>query len=315
MVTIFIINGAFYSNSEVDLPNNTESLFVTSAGHHILLNLNEFSTIRPNGRRDYQILYVKSGKLHYTIGEDEFVCGENNIIIYRPYEPQFYTYYLKYNLDIYWIHFTGKDVDEWLTHIGLDGRRQFAVKESKNYAKLFDVIISELQRKLPNYVEIANLEFKELLYLFSRGIYQMNLKKTNLSKEVTDTISYFNKNYKEPFIAEKYAATLNMSVSWLRKLFKQQVGISLNKYLTNLRINKAKALMCSDLQIGDISEMVGFQDQLYFSRVFKQSTGLSPREYKNQQTNLAVLSVNQVPWKETKIKNERGVHYAPKYRE
>ena len=143
----------------------------------------------------------------------------------------------------------------------------------------------------------------------------MNLKKTNLSKEVTDTVSYFNKNYKEPFIAEKYAATLNMSVSWLRKLFKQQVGVSLNKYLTNLRINKAKALMCSDLQIGDISEMVGFQDQLYFSRVFKQSTGLSPREYKNQQTNLAVLSVNQVPWKETKIKNERGSHYAPKYRE
>lgn len=193
--------------------------------------------------------------------------------------------------------------------------RQYAVKESKNYAKLFDIIISELKGKLPNYVEIANLEFKELLYFFSRGMYQMNLKKTNLSKEVTDTISYFNKNYKEPFVAEKYAATLNMSVSWLRKLFKQQVGVSLNKYLTNLRINKAKALMCSDLQIGDISEMVGFQDQLYFSRVFKQSTGLSPREYKNQQTNLAVLSVNQVPWKETKIKNERGVHYAPKQRE
>ena len=142
----------------------------------------------------------------------------------------------------------------------------------------------------------------------------MSLKKTNLSKEVTDTVSYFNKNYKEPFVAEKYAASLNMSVSWLRKLFKQQVGVSLNKYLTNLRINKAKALMCSDLQIGDIAEMVGFQDQLYFSRVFKQSTGLSPREYKNQQTNLAVLSVNQVPWKETKIKNERGVNYAPKYR-
>ena len=74
---------------------------------------------------------LKSGKLHYTIGEDEFVCGENNIIIYRPYEPQFYTYYLKDNSDIYWLHFTGKDVDEWLTHIGLDGRRQFAVKESK----------------------------------------------------------------------------------------------------------------------------------------------------------------------------------------
>ena len=186
---MLIINGAFYANSEVDLPNNTESLFVTSAGHHALLKLNEFSTIRPNGRRDYQILFVKSGKLYYTVGAQEFVCEENTIVFYRPHEPQFYTYYLKDNSDIYWLHFTGYEVEEWLSHLGLNDKKHYAVKESKNYTRLFDGIISELQRKSPHYVEIINLQFKELLYYFSRGVYQLSMKKVNMSKEVSDTIS------------------------------------------------------------------------------------------------------------------------------
>lgn len=309
---MLIINGAFYANSEVDLPNNTESLFVTSAGHHALLKLNEFSTIRPNGRRDYQILFVKSGKLYYTVGAQEFVCEENTIVFYRPHEPQFYTYYLKDNSDIYWLHFTGYEVEEWLSHLGLNDKKHYAVKESRNYTRLFDGIISELQRKSPHYVEIINLQFKELLYYFSRGVYQLSMKKVNMSKEVSDTISYFNKHFNEPFDAERYAASLNISVSWLRRLFRQQTGVSINRFLTNLRIDKAKALMCSDLKISNIAEMVGFQDQLYFSRVFKHCTGLSPREYKNQQMNLAVLSMNQVPWKETKKVNERRMNHAPK---
>ena len=133
-----------------------------------------------------------------------------------------------------------------------------------------------------------------------------------MSREVSDTISYFNKHFNEPFDAERYAASLNISVSWLRRLFRQQTGISINRFLTNLRIDKAKALMCSDLKISDIAEMVGFQDQLYFSRVFKHCTGLSPREYKNQQMNLEVLSMNQVPWKETRKINERRMNHALK---
>ena len=54
------------------------------------------------------------------------------------------------------------------------------------------------------------------------------------------------------------------------------------EYLTKLRIEKAKELMYSSpqLMLKDISEMVGYTDQLYFSRIFKLIIGMTPSEYK-----------------------------------
>ena len=52
-------------------------------------------------------------------------------------------------------------------------------------------------------------------------------------------------------------------------------------YLTELRINKSKELLCGDaLPIQDVAEMVGYRDLKYFSRLFKKTTGVSPSDYK-----------------------------------
>ena len=52
-------------------------------------------------------------------------------------------------------------------------------------------------------------------------------------------------------------------------------------YLTELRINKSKELLCSDdLSVQDVAELVGYRDLKYFSRLFKKTTGVSPSDYK-----------------------------------
>ena len=52
-------------------------------------------------------------------------------------------------------------------------------------------------------------------------------------------------------------------------------------YLTELRINKSKELLCSDtLSVQDVAEQVGYRDLKYFSRLFKKTTGVSPSDYK-----------------------------------
>lgn len=294
---MLIINSALYSDSEIDLPSCTEPLFVTSCGHHTLVTWPDFTTTRPFGRRDYQIIYIKNGNLFYTVDEKTKVCGKNSLLIYRPNEPQYYKYYLKDNPDIYWIHFTGKDTEDWLKATRLADNRTHQIKESKSYSRLFDSIIAELQRKDYKFEEIVNLQFRELLYAFSRGIYNENFKKDSMHRIVKETITYLSNHFKEPFNADEFAKSLNISSSWLTRLFRQQTGVSPHKYLIDLRIEKAKVLMTSDLKIGEIAEMVGFTDQLYFSRVFKQSTGVSPSEYKKQQMNLSVCPIDNVPWK------------------
>ena len=54
------------------------------------------------------------------------------------------------------------------------------------------------------------------------------------------------------------------------------------QYLTRLRIQKAKELLQYLDQIGTVAELVGYSDPLYFSRIFKSRTGVSPTEYRKQ---------------------------------
>jgi AraC-like DNA-binding protein len=77
------------------------------------------------------------------------------------------------------------------------------------------------------------------------------------------------------------AAAVNLSESRAAHLFKEAVGISLHKYITNLKISNSKELLQNtDMSIFEISAMVGYDDPLYFSRLFKAACGISPRNYR-----------------------------------
>ncbi|HEY5583574.1 MAG TPA: helix-turn-helix domain-containing protein, partial [Ruminiclostridium sp.] len=65
------------------------------------------------------------------------------------------------------------------------------------------------------------------------------------------------------------------------RLFRKHTNLSFNEYVTNLRINEAKRLMREQpgMLLKDIAEIVGYQDQHYFSRIFKSITGIAPSEF------------------------------------
>lgn len=78
------------------------------------------------------------------------------------------------------------------------------------------------------------------------------------------------------------ANAVSVSPSYLSLLFKQVTGQPIGDYIQEVRIEKAKELLAfSDRKLSDIAETLGFCDQFYFSKVFKQATGLSPSNYRN----------------------------------
>ncbi|WP_185897225.1 response regulator [Paenibacillus zeisoli] len=101
------------------------------------------------------------------------------------------------------------------------------------------------------------------------------------SQLVKDIKQYIHTNYHQEITLQHIADRFFISRENVSRKFKQVSSENLSDYLSNLRIDKAKQLLKnSDLRLSQISTMVGFQDEKYFSRVFKKVTGMTPRAYR-----------------------------------
>ena len=109
-----------------------------------------------------------------------------------------------------------------------------------------------------------------------------NLKKNSIcSKPVAECIDYIYDHLHTRITVELLAKRVNLTPSYLSRLFKKETGQNFLDYLTELRISKAKELLCGEtLSVQDVAETVGYSDLKYFSRLFKKATGVSPSDYK-----------------------------------
>lgn len=101
----------------------------------------------------------------------------------------------------------------------------------------------------------------------------------------TDTlykvIGFIKKNYMNRITIEDIAAHVHFSPSYLSRIFKAEFNISLNAYLNQVRIGKSKALLLTDdIPLSQIPMLVGYEDQSYFSKVFKKLTGITPGRFR-----------------------------------
>ncbi|MFM2480712.1 helix-turn-helix domain-containing protein [Celerinatantimonas sp. YJH-8] len=97
---------------------------------------------------------------------------------------------------------------------------------------------------------------------------------------IREVQSYLSDHLAEELTIKQLAQIAFLSPTQFKKRFKQALGNSVFQYLTQLRMEKAKALLIhTDLPIQQIAEQVGYQDQSAFSRRFTNYTGLSPRAF------------------------------------
>jgi YesN/AraC family two-component response regulator len=100
---------------------------------------------------------------------------------------------------------------------------------------------------------------------------------------VKQASAFIQQNYGRSFSLEELSETIGVSKSYLSRIFKMDMGISLWDYLNRFRNQKAKELLLlTDVSITEIAAEVGYEDAGYFSRVFREISGCSPRAYRNQ---------------------------------
>ena len=277
------INAAYLHDSTLAMVDNSKSLVVTSCGNYRVKTRSEVVTHRPNGRKDYQLLYIASGRAHFYIKGKEKIVTAGNIIVYVPDEPQEYIYYREDKTNVYWIHFTGSDVNTILDdyNIHIKNNIQY-VGTSPDYQWLFSQIIQELQLCKSKYEELVSILLRNIFILISRSI-ESNKKFSDTSeKEVAFAMHYFRKNYNKEISIDKYAESRGFSACWFIRCFKQITGFTPLQYILNLRISNAQSLLEStDYSITEVASAVGYDNPLYFSRLFHKQVGMSPRDYRN----------------------------------
>lgn len=96
-------------------------------------------------------------------------------------------------------------------------------------------------------------------------------------------VQYFNENYDKSISIKQCAREHMMSVNWFIHGFKEKTKLSPKQYIVSLRLAAAKRyLESTDKSINEIANLVGYENALYFSRLFKKHIGMSPSEYKKK---------------------------------
>ena len=277
-------NIAYLGEAHEDIVDTTQPLLVTAAGYYKVHTSYIINTIRPKGRGDYQLLYVAAGKLHLMCNGVEKIIPEGNMLLFRPGESQIYYLYAKDKPETYWVHFTGYDAEKLLDHYQMPTKVNVTfIGVSADYQWLFRQMIQELQLKRVNYSDLLNINLRHMFLIINRYLQEGSDLKSETLYEVERATHYFYENYTQNISIEEYARGRGMTANWFTQSFKKVTKHTPMQYIISLRITAAMNLIDgTTYNFSQISALVGYDNSMYFSRLFKKHTGMTPTEYKRR---------------------------------
>jgi len=255
---------------------------INSCGNHKVSGGDYFIN-RPGGRRDYEIIYIWKGKGSFEFnGVTRYVC-EGEIVVYKPNDPQIYTYFAADMTETYWIHFTGHEIEKLLREGGLLDEQVHMVGQNIEFIELIKKIAREINLGQCYHHLYCRSYLLQIISDLSRRIAQQKDQSAKFKLEkLSVAIEEMHNNYGDGRSIIEYSKMCHLSVSRFTHLFTEFTGLSPHNYRQNIQLDKAKSMLeNTTLSIKEISRLIGIPDPLYFSRIFKKSTGTSPKDYRS----------------------------------
>ncbi|MCI9081227.1 MAG: response regulator [Lachnospiraceae bacterium] len=131
------------------------------------------------------------------------------------------------------------------------------------------------------FVIYTRTEIRQMLFRMAKKICDRKMKEGISNYTINRTLEYIRTHYKEGISLEKTAEVLNITPEYLSMLFKREMGMNFSVFLKEFRISHAKRLLKgTDMKIYEVAQECGYSNSNYFTKVFKEVTGISPAEYR-----------------------------------
>lgn len=248
-----------------------------------------FEAFGPHQHLRIEINYVKKGNCILHLENESISFNENEIMIIcsnveHTFEagPEDTTLMQLEFLPEIFSRFNPHALDEAgaLTPVTIFSEENRLIKIVNNVRIMRAVqrIVNEMNLKSKYYQYLVVMYYAELLILIYRYLDESYLPICT-NESLKKAISYIRMNYQSEITITDVAAQTGIGERYLRKLFAQYLNLSPLDYLNQIRINKAiELLRNTEMSIKEICFTCGFKSPQYFSRVFKQQMGITPRE-------------------------------------
>ena len=264
----------------------------------------------PTIRDHYLLHFIVHGRGIVQAYNTEYEVGPGQIFAIYPHQITYYQSSEEDPWEYFWIGFEGSLAPVIMTRIGFEEETNIAVHIPEP-EKVF-ALLNDMRIHFPDSVQL-DVQFLDVIgdiaHLFSLLCRDHAVPAPvprhevpgGLNNEYTRILlSIIHTSYSERINVEQLARRLNLNRSYMTSLFKRHTGQSIKQYLIEYRLQRAMlALQSVNLSIKKIALECGFEDALYFSRLFHQRFGVSPQEWREQNQNTPPPSKNMIAGKDS----------------
>jgi len=232
---------------------------------------------------DHELVLITSGKGKVTIENTTYPLKQGTLLYFYPGLEHSLISCNDHPMSFYGIHFKYINLkyanNQWSSE---DRDKPLPIKvisEVFAYPKvegMFKKINTYWNEKSLGFEMVCRGALLELLYC------SMNNTSANYSSriKIERLLTYINQNLQHKITVNHLAEMVELSPDYLAAQFKSITGYTIIQYINQCRIDRAKILLLNgELRVKDIAAMVGFNDEFYFSKVFKQHEGISPLHF------------------------------------
>ena len=144
--------------------------------------------------------------------------------------------------------------------------------------------LSEQLATNPSNLYLCDNIVERILLLLLRALPSTGIRTPSpiSSSVVRAAVRYLNEHYHEPVTQEILAHTLGLSTNYFGAYFRGETGLSVREYLTRVRLCRAAELLKSTrMKVVEIADRAGFGSPEYFTRIFRENFGMTPKQYRN----------------------------------